>query len=489
MAGAPDPAPAPAGPAAVGSRRAAIDVAVQLVGRLANLALGIVVTALVVRTLGQRGYGQWSTIFAVTELIGYVGSLGLEQVATRRAAAEPEVEASWVGALVTLRTAIGLPVALLSVAIIGAISRSEAMFVGGILASAIMLYSGPASLRVILQLRVRNDLQVVFMTVNSVLWGAAVIVLATADAGIVPFAAAFLVASALSVAVLTVLALRLGRPRLRGSRALWPELIRVGVPIGVAGMLTLAYAKIDQLLVFELAGSREAGFYGAAVRILDSAVFVPAAVMTTLFPIISAAAPVDRERVRRLVQIAVDYLGIASLGALAFVLVAARPVVGFLFGADFLRVAPALEILMGAYVVISFGYVVGNLVIVLGLQRILIPYAILGLVVNVALNAVLIPAYGFVAAAWVTLVTEILVNGLVARAVLRTLEMHVGVGRLARAAVAVGAMAAGVWALREAGLGVVGLAAVAAVVYPVLLFAVRALRPSEIGEFLRRRPA
>ena len=55
------------------------DVLVQVLTRVMNLALGIVVTALVVRTLGDTGYGQWMTMLSSFQLVGYFASLGLER--------------------------------------------------------------------------------------------------------------------------------------------------------------------------------------------------------------------------------------------------------------------------------------------------------------------------------------------------------------------------------------------------------------------------
>ena len=40
-------------------QRAASDILMQVVVRVLNLGVGVVVTAIVVRTLGQAGYGQW----------------------------------------------------------------------------------------------------------------------------------------------------------------------------------------------------------------------------------------------------------------------------------------------------------------------------------------------------------------------------------------------------------------------------------------------
>ena len=45
---------------AVSRRRAALDVMAQLVGQSVNVLLGAVVAVLLVRGLGDEGYGEWS---------------------------------------------------------------------------------------------------------------------------------------------------------------------------------------------------------------------------------------------------------------------------------------------------------------------------------------------------------------------------------------------------------------------------------------------
>jgi O-antigen/teichoic acid export membrane protein len=271
--------------------------------------------------------------------------------------------------------------------------------------------------------------------------------------------------------------------RIRASRPLWPELARVAIPVGIASMLTFAYGRIDQVLVFKISGSDPAGIYGAMYRILTTSAFVPMAVMTTLFPIL---ATVDRARMRRMVQTASEYLAMVSLPIFVFVLVGSGQVVRVLFGADFVPGQNALRILMGAFVAIGFGYIAGTMIIVLGLQRIFVRYALLALVVNVVLNLIFIPKYGYIAAAWITLATEVLVQILAIRAVLHTLELRPKLGRLARITAASLAMGLAVWAVDMAGASIVWLVLAAAASYPIALLALRALVPSELRALLRR---
>jgi O-antigen/teichoic acid export membrane protein len=472
----------------VGRTRAALDVLVQVAGRALNLIPGVVVTLVLTRTLGDDGFGQWSTALAAVQIAAQVGDFGLEQVAVRRAAGERHREHEWIGALLTLRLGIAVPVTLGCVIAQLVLANNSQMAAAGMLLSGTLLIAPFSVTRATFQLRVRNDLSVLVLTVNSLLWLAGVVALSWGDDGtVVAFAAAFLGSALVSTGLEVWLAFRMSRPAFRRSTRLWRELARIGVPIGLAGLLVTAYVKLDQILLFALAGADEAGLYGASYRILDQAQFVPMALMTTLFPIMASSWPADRERVRRLGQMIVDYLAIASLPALAFTLVASEPLVQLLFGDEFTDASKALPILMAAFVTICFGYLAGNLVVVLELQRLFLRNAAIALVFNVVLNLILIPPYGFVAAAWVTLATEVLVTALTLSVALRRLGLRLRLARILLTAGAAGAMALAVELLQLAGAPIWVLLAAAAIVYPAALLLFRALRPTEVTELLRLR--
>ncbi len=477
-----------AAPPQVGARRAALDIATQVVGRVGNLALGVVVTLILVRALGKDSFGEWATIFAVTQIATNVGELGLNQVAVARAASDPQRAERWLGALLSLRLLIALPTTLLALLGIALIAPNSKVALAGALIALTILANAPSAANAVFQLRVRNDLTIAVITLGSIVWAAGAIAVAAISGAIAAFAAAFLVTALVTTAATLVLARRLGPVRPLVDRELWRALLRVGLAVGAAGIFVTLYVKLDQILVFQLAGSAAAGLYGAAYRVLEQIQFIPSAVMTTLFPLIAAAHPRDLQRVRRLLQSAAEYLTMASLPALAFTIVASQQIVALLFGSSFAGAAPALPILMGAFVSISFGYLAGNMVLILELQRRFFRYAALGLLVNAVLNVALIPLYGFLAAAWITLATEVLVMTLTMREVLVGLAMTPRVGRLLRIALAATGMGLLTWLARLAGapLGVLVLAAVFS--YPPLLFALRALSVAQLRGLLRREP-
>lgn len=466
------------------------DVAIQIVVRVLNLGLGVVVTALVARGLGDAGFGQWSTILVVVQLIAYFTSFGVESVVIREATADPDREGEWLGALLILRSLLSVPAILVGLVVVLLLQESTAMLVAGLILLVQTPFNVGASLRVTHQLRVSNWVPMAILTLNSVLWGGAVIFIYVAGGGLVPLAIAMTATSVLTATLQAIAAVKIARPNLRPSREATMRLARVGLPVGLSGLLVLAYARIDQLLVFAIAGSTAAGLYGAQYRIVEQAHLVPVSVMTTLMPILAAAWTVNRERALRITWLAAEYLTVASLGGLAVSLVVARPLTVLLYGEDFASAAPALPVLAGAFVFICFGYLTGNLVLIAGLQRRLVTIGMIGLVVNVAGNVVLIPAWGFMGAAWMTLATEaavvVVTAAMLRRQLALTLPPLERMGRIALAATALAGLLVGANAL---GGSLAVLLALAALAYPALLLGLRAVDLDELRALLRERRA
>lgn len=471
-------------------RRAATDIAIQVGGQAVNLTLGVVVTVILARTLGTTRYGEWATLLATVELVAMVGNLGLEQVAVRYATQEPEREGVWVGAATSLQLLLTIPVVAVFLVVIVFVASDTQMMVAGFILATLFITSAVSTLRVVFRIHIRNHVYVAFLIANSILWTAAAVAIQLAGGGLVAFAIAFALISILIQGTMALVALRTIQVRWRGSRRVWPVLARVGIAVGIASALTFAYGKIDQLLVYQLTPhADEVGLYAAMYKILESSISVPAAVMTTLFPILAGLFPTDLTRMRRIMQAAFDYLTLIAFGALALTLVASGPIVELLYGPEYAPGSHILPILFASFVPICVGNVSGNVVIATDQQRTYIWFAALGLAFNLGLNLLLIPDHGIEAAAWVTLATELLVVSITTFAVLRRIRMRPSLRRILPGAVAAALAALALLGLREAGLGAIPLVIAMAVLYPLALLALRAVDFDELRELVRARQA
>ena len=475
-------------PVHASGQRAGRDIAMQIAVRVVNLALGVVVTALVVRSLGSAGYGQWSTIFIVLSLVGYIANFGMETVAVREAARDPERQHEWIGAVMMLRLIVLGPVIALSIIAILVLQESRQMLFAGLILILTMPFSGVGALQLVFQLRVNNLVPMLVLTLRSVLWAVAVGVIYWRGGSMITLAIALSATNAVGSIVQTVAALRVADRWPRPSRAQLVPLARASLPVGISGLLIIAYGRIDQVIVFEVQGSRAAGLYSSVYNLLEQAQFVPISILTTLAPIMAASWPGNRARLLKTVRLCAEVMAVASFGALAFASVAAAPLIHLFYGREFVSAAPALPILGGAFILICFGYLNDNVLVILGLQWRRLWISLTVLLINVAGNLILVPITGYMGAAWMTLATEVVVCGASFWLILRTLGTSLPrPGRLGRTLLAAILLAGGLDAIRVLGAPLALLIVAACVCYPVLLFGLRALSLNEVRILLRRK--
>jgi O-antigen/teichoic acid export membrane protein len=184
------------------------------------------------------------------------------------------------------------------------------------------------------------------------------------------------------------------RPAWRGAWRKVVPFLRASAPIGLTGAITVIYDRIDVLMVSKLDSTPAAAIYSVPLAVVQYGLLIPSVIGTAFFPIFAAHLQEDRDEAR------------ASFFLLAriFLFIAAPLSLFFTAGADDVVTAVFGDRYAGSGIVLS----ILAWTLVLGFQTSLLWYALLagyrerammavtaaGLALNVALNAVLIPAYG-----------------------------------------------------------------------------------------------
>jgi len=178
---------------------------------------------------------------------------------------------------------------------------------------------------------------------------------------------------------------------------------RKSLPFALAFVITTLYFKIDVPLLLHFRGFTELGWYGFATRPIEALLFVPVTILNVAFPVLAVYHTESRERL--LHATGRFYKTLFGLGwpiTVGTVLLA--PGINGLFdrSGKFGEAALALQILgLGIFLM----FVTNAFIAALNAmdRQVLFTWAaVVSLVVNVALNLVLIPAYGYLGAAWAT---------------------------------------------------------------------------------------
>lgn len=462
----------------------ASNIGTQLVLRIVSMPISVVTVSLTARTLDPSGFGVWTAASAYVGIFGVITDLGLTTVAMQKMSAEPEREGEWLGALAGMRLLLSFVAAALCVVTVPIfLDDTDQTYLATWILALTIFSTGANALMAVFNSRLRSGLALSFSVVQSVLWLVVCVVFYVLGADVVDFAIAYVCVLAVIAGMQLQATRRFAHIAWRAGRELWRPLMRVAIPLGIGGIAVTIYYQIDAVLLLQLADAEETGVYGAAYRFLAPLLFLPAAVMSSFFPVLSAVQASDPERVRRLVQRAAELMAVISLPILALTLALSDQIVDLLYGAEFARSAEVLPVLMIAFVAICFGTLAGFLAPLLNLHWRVAAYASVGAFVNVGLNVLLIPEHGALGSAWATVVTEILTMGMMLgtaflRLRLRLVSLRL-VGAIAAATAMYGAMAI------AAPLGLIPAGLLGAVLY---VGGVLGARVVDFGELRRNRP-
>lgn len=186
------------------------------------------------------------------------------------------------------------------------------------------------------------------------------------------------------------------------------EIVIGSLPYGLLGILSLLYFRIDAILLSYLRGSFETGIYGVAYKFLEGVIFIPSAFSVALFPVLVKVHDYSLKDVRRLYFKSFKImLGLGLTVFLGYVLI--LPTIIAIVLPKYLSSIMAIKILSLS---IPFMFIhIPAVSVLLSTDRFLKPIILLSFVTlgfNIITNLIFIPQFGFMAAAWVTTLSEIL---------------------------------------------------------------------------------
>jgi O-antigen/teichoic acid export membrane protein len=241
--------------------------------------------------------------------------------------------------------------------------------------------------------------------------------------------------------------------------------LRESWPLFINQLLQSLFFKVDALLLPALAGNAAAGTYAAAYKVSEGAGIISSSFTLALFPRLSRETNLANAyalALRLLLQIGVPLAaGIALLS---------EPIVAVVGGRDYLPdSATALAILI-CYLPLSYANGLTQYVLIAaGKQRLLTVAFAAALVFNVAANFLLIPRYSYIGAAWVTVISEVVLLIPFWAVVSRVTAGVSLLNELRSPVLATALMAPVVWWLRDAIHPLVAIAA-GAIIYPLALW-------------------
>ncbi len=391
----------------------------QLTGKVIDFGFAI----FVLRLLGPEGNGQYA--FAVTTWVFFAAfcDFGLEGIVTREVArvrqlpdAQEQINRLFFTKLFLrlIFSILALPLALLW---IGGFGLTGNLTAGSAWAIILLMIGFWPSV-------VAGSITVVFRGYEKFEYLAAVQLLASvvkvplglgallAGWGVVGLAGSSVVVNFIQVAVLQALLRgQIFRPRLVPGvfdTKLARKLLHESYPLLLNGLIISVLFKSDGLVLLALRGNAQLGVYNSAYKFIDALLIIPSTLTLALFPLFSAYGVEASANLLRAYREGLRLLMLIAWPVSVGTVFVAYDLIGAMGGTEFLPDgAIALQILIWF---LPFSYINGltqYVLIAINRQRNITGAVVVAAIANLSLNLLLIPFFGYVAAACLTILTEL----------------------------------------------------------------------------------
>ena len=377
-------------------------------GRIIQMLLSLVVGVLTARYLGPGNYGLINYGSAYVAFFTALCNLGLNSIIIKDFVDHPDEQGKAIGSALVMRMVSSVLSALLIIAIVSVIDRDEPLTIVVVaLCSLGLVFHIFETFNFWFQNQYKSKITAIATLFAYIVSSAYKIVLLVLGKDVRWFAFASSV-DYIAVAVF----LWISYKRYRGAKLQFAwykckQLLGASYNYILSSMMVAIYGQTDKLMLKQMLNEEAVGYYSTATAVCSMWTFVLQAIIDSVYPSILRLAKSDTEAYRKKNrQLYAIVFYVSCFVSIGFVLLG-EFIIRILYGVAYLPAAPVLSMVTW-YTAFSFLGVARNAWIVSeGKQKYLKYMYGCAAIMNIIVNALLIPTMGAVGAALASLITQV----------------------------------------------------------------------------------
>jgi O-antigen/teichoic acid export membrane protein len=386
----------------------AVSNSVLILGaRVVSRVISLVVVIVLANALGDTRYGQYTTLIAYLALVSVVADFGFNPLYTREAARSQRELGDFLGTLLVFKVVL----AAASVVILAIALQVGAGLPGLILPGAALLIATAYAnlLRNTFYAVGRAEFDAVAIIAEIVIQGGLIILGSRRHAGVNyyvwAYTASFMFTIVYSLVVIRVF--KLGRVRLGLDLALVRRWFPLALPFGITFFLTNLYFRADVPILQHFRSFAEVGWYTFAYKPFEALQFIPLAIQAVVYPLLGVYFVSDASRLKLAYARFFKVLLLLGWPLTVGTFVLVHPIIRiFNRSGSFAQSEPSLRILAFGIVFLFANSAFYAMLNAINRQHLNAWATGLAAAINIGLNLVFIPLYGYLAASTTTVVTE-----------------------------------------------------------------------------------
>lgn len=381
---------------------------IQISGKTVSTLLSFISVALLTRYLGQEGFGNFSLVFVYLSFFGIIADFGLQLTMVRELAKKNKLPKEIYGTYFWLKVFLVIFSTLLAIFSLLFFPYSKFLKIGIVIASfgtAVGIMNNYGT--VIFQANLRLDLVTLMDILTKVVTVGFIVLFVTLGRGLYSILNTILIGNLAGTVMIIFFLKKFTAFTFPFDFALAKKIISKSLPVGLISALAIFYFKIDTLILSVFRGAGEVGIYSLAYKILENLLVLWGFYMATAYPLLSNL--LAKERMKDFSSLWRKSAFLAVLSAF-FIIISgyflAPLIIGILGGAEFKESITALRILLFGLPLFFLNNLFYHTFLVKEKVRLILLAIFSSLLLNLVLNLIFIPMWGYRAAAFNTIITE-----------------------------------------------------------------------------------
>lgn len=379
----------------------------SLGGKIVNMASALFVGILVARYLGPENYGIMNYVISYVALFSVFATFGLDNIEIRELSRQNDKKDTILGTCFSIRILFAV-LAYLGIVFSLSIYKTDRFTSLMILAYGLTLFTGTGNiLRNYFTSIVQNKYIVKSEIFRTFIGAGIKILLLWLKAPLEYFIYAqlfdtVLVASGYYISYKSIV----GSVRLwRFDKTIVGFILKESFPLVLSGAAVIIYQRIDQVMIGNMLNKTEVGYFATAGKFVDLIVFLPTVLIQTVTPMLIRAKENHPETYEAKKK---TFVSITTWTAIIMSLVVsmlAYWLITYTYGVKYAPAIPVLQIMAFKAVGMALSSSGGQIIIMERMQKWAFIRNIIGCFICIILNYLLIPRFGVIGSAAVTIVT------------------------------------------------------------------------------------
>ena len=391
-------------------QRIAKNVGVLGISQVITSVLGFFVLIYIARYLGEVGFGKYSFALSFTVLFVVFSDIGISNLIVREIARNKELTNEYLTNISIIKFLLSfLAFGFIAVTINLMEYPQDTIYIVYLFGIYTILTSFAQTFKSIFQAHERMEYTAVVMIIEKIILISLVFFVIFSEYGLIELGYVYVFVGIVDVLLsFSVVLIKIAKPKPTINFPLWKTLIIGSIPFGLNALFGVLFFKIDTVMLSVFKDDAAVGIYNAAyVPLLAITAIVSTMVISALYPVMSRYFVSSKESLETFTGLSSKYMAIIGfpVGMGCFVL--AERFIALFYAGQYSDSIIAFQILALFIPIRLVSSITGTLLTSINRQSHRTVSAGLSALVNIVLNAAMIPYLSYIGASIATVLSEV----------------------------------------------------------------------------------